>query len=314
MEPFTESIPQSDDQSFAYRWFELPRFPFDWHMHRDWELTWIVAGRGERYVGDHVEPFVPGDLALLGSGLPHTWFSSGGRGQCVSVVIQFPPEFPGRELLELPELSGVRRLLHRASGGLAFRGPSARRVGAAMETMQELSPLDRLTSLIGLLDQLSRCRQMRSLASEAFCADRPEHERQRIDRLYEFIHRHYDRPVSLADAADVVGMNPTAFARFFRRTTGQSFVEHLHHLRVAHACRLLIESDAPITNVCYLSGFGNLSNFNRVFRSRKGCTPRDFRNRYTSSRDDTDISVLRSERAAQPHRCRINTFSASGNK
>lgn len=286
MLPTVEPLSLDDNHSFLYRKFQIKSFPFSWHLHRELELTWIATGRGQRYVGDHVAPFTEGDLVLLGSEVPHTWHTLPLKKPVQSVVIQFLPQFTGTDFESLPEMRRVSRLLGRADRGLKFTGPSAQAVGKQLEDMQEMNPLERLTAFLLVLDRLSGCRKVKTLASPTFASSIKPQDRHRMDKLYAHIHQHYDQPISLPDAAKVVSMNPTAFARYFRQMTGQSFVNYMHQFRIGHICRQLIESDLPITDICYSNGFGTLSNFNRVFARIKGCTPRTYRRKYTTGHNE----------------------------
>jgi AraC-like DNA-binding protein len=172
-------------------------------------------------------------------------------------------------------------LLNRAKCGIVFSGPTALEVGKQMQAMDKMTHIARLTTFINLLDRLAGCRKIRTLASPTFADVTRPQDRNRMEKLYAFIHQNYDQPIGLSDAAEVVSMNATAFARYFRQMTGQSFVNYMHQLRIGHVCRQLIESDEPITDICYRNGFGTLSNFNRIFARIKGCTPRAYRKRYT---------------------------------
>jgi AraC-like DNA-binding protein len=94
--------------------------------------------------------------------------------------------------------------------------------------------------------------------------------------------QHLAEPLTLADVAAVAGLAPESFSRFFRRMTGRTFVGWLHEVRIGHACRLLSTTDRPVVEIALASGFGNLSNFNRVFRRRRHCTPRQLRHQLKS--------------------------------
>src|SRR5512137_397445 len=88
-----EEVPSDLGAAFTFREFNWPRFPFNWHYHPEAELTWIIRGRGMRFVGDSVEEFADGDICLLGCNAPHCWVSNKNAepGVC-SLVIQFRPE------------------------------------------------------------------------------------------------------------------------------------------------------------------------------------------------------------------------------
>jgi len=72
-------------------------------------------------------------------------------------------------------------------------------------------------------------------------------------------------------------MSGPSFSRFFRRATNRTFRGFLNQVRIGHACRLLLETDRTVTEICYESGFSNLSNFNRQFLRLRRATPRDYR-------------------------------------
>jgi len=278
MQPYVEDIPTSARQSFAWRRFKPRRFPFQWHLHPEAELTLIVKGHGQRYVGDDMAEFGPGDLVLIGPGLAHTWCSAADqRGEAESVVIQFLPACFGEGFFDRPETRALGRLLGRSAVGLAFSGRVADDVGAAMCAMARQPPLRRMMRLIEVLDRLSRARGVHRLASRPTTGRLREADRRRIDRVCRAIDQRYTEPLTLATGASLAGLHPASFARFFKRMTGQTFVEHVNRLRVAHACRLLVETDRPVTDICFASGFGNVSNFNRVFRQLKQMTPRGYR-------------------------------------
>ncbi len=281
MQPIRESIQTSEGQSFAYRRFTPMYFPFQWHHHPEAELTLIVRGRGRRYVGDHIEDFTEGDLVLLGPGLPHTWHSRPqGRSRAQAVATQFRPDCFGEPFLASPELRPVRRLLDRASVGLAFHGRAASNAQHTLEAMAKLTPLQRMTRLVDTLGRLAESRQVRRLSTRPFTNPLRDEDRRRIDRVCRFMDEHFNQPLTLADAAPLAHLHPASFARFFKRITGQTFIEYLHRLRVGEACRLLVETDRPITDICFASGFGNVSNFNRIFRRVKGDTPREYRRNF----------------------------------
>ena len=281
MLPIVEPIAQDDRHAFRYRWSGATNFSFNWHIHPELELTWIASGYGHRYVGDHVEAFHEGDLVLLGSALPHTWHSPVEEEKCASVVIQFLPEFLGQPFYALPEMMRVKRLLKRADKGIVFTGPASCEAGVQMVAMNAMSPIERLSAFLLILDRLAGSHRTRTLASPTYAGVVRDQDRQRMDRLHAFLHQHYDQAISLADAAKIAKMNVTAFARYFRQMTGQSFVAYLQQMRVGHVCRQLIESDTAITDICFANGFGTLSNFNRIFARLKGCTPREYRQQYT---------------------------------
>jgi AraC-like DNA-binding protein len=72
-------------------------------------------------------------------------------------------------------------------------------------------------------------------------------------------------------------MSESAFSRYFKTASGQTFSDMVTRLRLAHACRLLEGTSLPIAVIARDAGFANLSNFNRRFRATYGMTPREHR-------------------------------------
>ncbi len=58
-------------------------------------------------------------------------------------------------------------------------------------------------------------------------------------------------------------------------------MDSLLEMRLGHASRLLIDTTQSIAEVAYNCGFNNISNFNRLFKKKKGCTPKEFRENYS---------------------------------
>jgi len=274
MQPSVENVPRSADESLSVMAYRQDAFPFVWHLHPEWELTLIVDGAGQRYVGDSVEEFSPGDLVLLPGNLPHTWHGQGTAANgCASVVVFFIEQAVG----DLPELANVRRLMDRASCGLAFGGRNARAIGNWLNELDDLAGIDRLTLFWSILDQLSRVRSVRRLSSQPFNRPFAPADQQDIDRVCRWVVEHLDGEIRQSDAAALIHRSPSAFARFFKRMMGQSFINYVVQLRVGRACRLLAETDRPITDVSFASGFSNISYFNRAFKRHRGVTPRGYR-------------------------------------
>ena len=274
-----QKVTSSRQASFAFRVKSSPAFPFKWHFHPEYELTLILESSGARFVGDSNEPYDAGDLVLLGSNLPHTWLSDpsspkGARHK--AIVIHFAGDFLGEDFSASPEMKGVSQLLKSAARGLHFESRKRDEAAAAMLRMKKQDGLERLLGLLGVLQGLTRGGG-RKLASPAFVPSNRELDLRRIDRVCTFINEHYHRRLSQPEAANVAGMTPQAFSRFFRKTVGKTFVDYLAELRVSQACRLLLETDISVVEVSLRSGFNNLSNCNRRFRRLRSQSPRRFR-------------------------------------
>ncbi len=261
-----------------------PAFPFAWHYHPEWELTWISAGSGSRIVGDTIEAYEPGDLVLLGGGLPHTWSSEKPirrTGAHRAVIVQFTPDLFTPALITRPEFIAIGDLFARAGRGLAFTAETASNEAAALTELTEARGLDAWCRLASLLDRLARTPDARPLASKRYTPSAGHGAQRRFERALAVIDAHADDDgLYLSQVAQAVHLTPAAFSRFFQRMAGVSFVDHVNTLRIGRAARLLAESDRAVSEIAFACGFGNLANFNRRFREQKGMSPRAFRAHY----------------------------------
>ncbi|TDW99217.1 AraC family transcriptional regulator [Dinghuibacter silviterrae] len=265
----------------AYR-YGVPFFPFQWHYHPEYELTLILEGSGVRMVGDSHEHFSPGDLVLLGPNLPHTWVS---ESTSAAVVIQFSEAFIG-PFLQYPECDRIRRLLTRSNQGVFFQRTTKTMVDnvCSLPTQKGVA---RITALLEVLQALASA-SAPSLASPYFQPARGRKAEGRINKVCQYIQKHSSEDVSLQKIASLVHLSESAFCKFFKRTTGKTFSDYVVEIRLGHACHLLSESDDPISEIAYRSGFDSLSYFNRVFLRKKGLRPREFRKGVSGSNHNND--------------------------
>src|SRR5262249_49994320 len=179
--------------------------------------------------------------------------------------------------LELPEMTPVRQVLERSAQGILFGDGARKKIAHRMVRMGRLRGLSRLIELLEILRILSQIPAERTLSSRAFAPAVPLEDRDRIDGICRYAAENLTRPIALAQAASAAHMSVPAFTRFFRKSTGKTYHEYLTELRVGSACRLLVESDKTVTEVCFATGFNNVSTFNRRFLELKCVTPREFR-------------------------------------
>ena len=184
-------------------------------------------------------------------------------------------------LLQKNQFGTIRRMLERAHRGLAFPMPAIIKVYAKLEALarQEVG-FQAMIDLLVILHDLSLCDDARELSSSAFSRSEQRSESRRVTRVQHFIARHFHEEVRLETLAELIGMTPVAFSRFFRQRTGRTLSDYIIDIRIGHAARLLVDSAQTVAEICYDCGFNTLSNFNRLFRKRKGCSPKEFREAY----------------------------------
>lgn len=268
------------DASFLAYELNVPFFPFKWHYHPEYELTLIVKGSGKRMVGDSHINFEAGDLVLIGPDMPHTWVSDDQRkrNRSSAIVIQFSEQFI-TSLLQPIELAAINRLLTDSADGLAFGQESARRIREQIQALPSKKGVEKITSLLTILDGLTTQRKSR-LASPYYTGVKGKENENRLNKVCRYLQKHAGEKLTVGSAASLIHLSDSAFCKFFKRATGKTFSDYLNDVRIGLACQQLAESDKSIAGIAYECGFESLTYFNRVFLRKKGVTPRVFRKDY----------------------------------
>ena len=273
-----QKISTTQEQSFYTEDVRLQRFTVPWHYHPEYELTYIAESHGTRFVGDHMEPFQAGDLALIGTNLPHLWKNSDDVKNARALVVQLLPEKAGSTLFGLPEMKSIQNFLWKANRGLRFTGCTV--VSAVRKQMEEIihaGETDRIVLLLQILSLLASESEAVSLASESYVPQINQKSGERINRVYNFLMSEFTRTIALEEVAQIAAMTPEAFCRYFKKTSGRTLRDFLNQVRIDFASRQLIETEKTVTEICFESGFSTVSNFNKRFRELKQCSPREFR-------------------------------------
>lgn len=251
-----------------------------WHVHHDYELHLIEASTGKMFVGDHIGTFSPGQLVMTGPGLPHNWVSDTSTDASVEVrdsVIQFRKNLFPAMAAHAPELAALLPLLERSRCGIEFHGSALADAEAQFDAIIATEGSIRVGLLIEFLGRLSRERDYRLLSTASVFTEAEVVSLDVLNRVIRHITEHHGTDIRFASVAELVGMTGAHFSRFFTKLTGHSFTQFLNRVRVAHACKLLSESDKPVTEIAYEVGYNSIANFNRRFLEVKHLTPRDYR-------------------------------------
>jgi AraC-like DNA-binding protein len=261
----------------------LPYFLNVWHYHVELELLFIQKSTGTLFIGDYVGEFSPGDIILIGSNLPHmmlndkSYFSNSSKQTSArSIAIHFDPDFLGRDFFNTPEAVKVKEILTDAQLGIRFNS-NKKQIASTIVRLDKEEGFSRILLMLELLNQLADCQQFDLLSSPGFVQSYGKKINTKLDKVYDYLFNNYLDDISLETTAAHVMMNSSAFSRFFKKTTNKSFVRYLIELRIGHACKMLLEdSYKNVSEICYESGFNNLSSFNKQFKIVTGKTPSDY--------------------------------------
>ena len=256
-----------------------------WHYHPEIELVHVIKSTGTRFIGDNIERFGVGDLVLIGQNIPHMWlnddayFEGNNELSAEAISVHFKKEFLGNEFLKVPEMVKISQLLDRAEMGIKFINVDEK-VIHNIKNLSFLRPIDQIIRLLDVLASLALHENFELLSSLGFLDSFRRTENRRLDQIYEFIYENFNSKISASDVAEKIGMNKSAFSRYFKKVHRKSFTKYLNEMRIGYACKLLLDGQESTTGIAYLSGFNNISNFNRQFKFIKGITPTEFSSKY----------------------------------
>ncbi len=293
MQYIYENFTFPPDQSFTIRSeiLEIKRYS-TLKSHINFEIALLENCSGKRFIGDHIEDFEGTELVLLGSYLPHCWQYYTVIDPMIppqATVIHFFPDFLGQQLLEKPEARQVNELFAMAAKGVLFSGYTIHTAKMIMQQMLFSTGMARVSLMLSLLDTLANAEQRRVLSSPYYNAVSTSLEAQKINKVFDYIFTNFREEISLKAVADTLHLSPAAFCRFFKARTNRTLIDFVKEVRIGHAAKLLLEKKHNVTEACYMSGYNNLSNFNKHFKDIKGLSPRDFMRQYETPENQQPV-------------------------
>jgi AraC-like DNA-binding protein len=261
-------------------------FDFPLHYHEEFELNFIQNGKGaKRVIGDHIEEIDDLELVLVGPNLPHGWFTHKLKGrQLHEITIQFHRDLFDDKFLQRHQMSFIRKMFEKSLRGILFSRETTEAITPRLVGLTGKHGFDSVLELLSILHDLSTSRNIRTLSNTSFNnTDTISYNSRRVHVVMEHLNKNFHKEVSLSEVAKLIAMSDVAFSRFFKMRTGKTFVDTLNEVRLGHASRMLIDTTQSINEIAYRCGFNNMSNFNRIFKKKKKCTPKEFRLEYNAN-------------------------------
>ena len=289
-ELFKEVSPLSSKDCFILIERQKTNFNFPIHIHPECELNFIENAKGaQRIVGDSIEEIDEEELVLVTNPhLEHAWKDYRNVSKNIhEITIQFHPDLLTDTFLNKNQMISIRQLFRHAERGVAFSRESIAKVRPLLKTLTcENDSFYSLIKLLIILHELSIDKGMRELSTGQFAANvmHQHSSDESLGRVMDYLSRHYSEVIRLSEVAEVVNMSESSFCRFFKQHTSKSFIDFLTDIRLGAASRALIDSSLSIAEIGYDCGFNNLSNFNRIFKKKKGVTPSEFRDNYRKNK------------------------------
>ena len=263
-------------------------FTYPIHNHEVYELNFVEHAPGvRRIVGDSNEIIDEFDLVLITSpDLEHVWEQNTCTSEDIrEVTVQFYFDLGEDSFLSHNPFNSMRKMMLEARKGLSFPLEAIMRVYHLIDTLSSVKDgFYAVTQFMTILYELSKCDGARTLATSSYAKVEAGSDSRRILKVKNYISQNYMDEIRLSTMAGIAGMSPSAFSRFFKLHTGRNLSEYIIDLRLGYASRMLVDTSKSIAEISYACGFNNLSNFNRIFKKKKNCSPSEFRENYHKTR------------------------------
>lgn len=273
-----------DTKPIKIKKLEQTHFETPFHFHDLCELNYIMESNGKRIVGDNINNFSAGDLVLMSPNLPHIWYNDPAALNRKSeeliakaTVIYFSEDF-------LQSLTDDDNLIHqtncffkKARRGIKFTGKTLQEAGPKLRDIINKEGIFKIVEFLEVFNILINSEEYELLASTGYNHSYSKRDTDRLNKVYQYAIENFNEPITLSDVAAVANMTPPAFCNFFKKRTQKQFTHFMNELRVGHACKLLLEPDVSIAEVCYECGYQNLTNFNKFFKLIMKKTPSEYK-------------------------------------
>lgn len=280
MKPKLEVVPHFLNDSLVIQQYNENNFETPWHYHNEFELTYIIRSNGVRYTGSSIENFKAGDLVLLGANLPHCWQNAPNYNLgATSLYVQWRPDiFNG--IFKINEFQNIRSMLEKAKYGINFEASnSVKKIGEDLVNLLTLNRTERIISFINILHQISGLSDYK-LLSQANSPLLYSNNDNRINDIFEFIDKNYDRKISVKKMSELTYMTQSSFCKYFKKQFNKTFTQYLNEFRIYNVCQQLQENNQSISEIALSCGYENMSYFHRQFLKIIHLTPAQYRSKY----------------------------------
>jgi AraC-like DNA-binding protein len=279
MKPILRKITPNPQTSLNIRIDKGKNLLNNWHYHPELELVYIKKISGTRLVGDNLENYHHYDMVLLGSDLPHSfnhdkkYINRKGAQAPEAIVIHFQKEFLGPFFWDIPEMKEIAKIIYLSRQGLKIVGKTRKQVAVLMSKMIDATPAMRVISLLQILEEIAAKQEYQLLASKGYNYSESYDDNDKLSRIYQYTFENFSKKIRIDDIASLLLLSPQSFCRYFKLKTRRTYFDFLVEVRIGHACRMLLDNELSVSEICYSCGYNNISHFNHQFKKVTGKSP-----------------------------------------
>jgi len=283
MKVYYRHVDYTQERSFAYYDKLFKQFNAPFHMHPEFEIAWIADGSGKLFVGNHISNYSPNDVLLIGSNVPHCWHSNTLEKKAKKkrmIILHFRMDFMGADFFYKPEMKKILTLLEKSKNGLLFNRGVNEVIELLIQIGREADRFEQMMIVFRILRLLSKKRTVEILNKHSLSESITYFDYERIGKVYSYISDNLKENIRLEDVADIINISPKSFCRYFKKITQKTLMATVIEHRIDYACNLLKHSNKSVIDICFESGFRNVSHFNNCFRNLKQINPLKYRKHF----------------------------------
>lgn len=247
------------------------------HRHDYLEISYVIHGEGTETINGATHPMKPGTMSFIQPYQIHELYTQPG---CTLTLYNI--RFSHGLFAELESKAELQRLLVHTDPSLpSYRHFEGERAAAMLRSFEALyeeyngnESWRRLKMKVMLIDILIGFDRTRN---EKAATDETAASKSLYLDVIRYIQHHFKEELTLNSVAGHFRISPVYLSALFRKKSGRTFLQHIHEVRLRHACGLLSSTDMKVSDIAMESGYGSYNTFSRIFREQKGTTPNDYR-------------------------------------
>jgi AraC family transcriptional regulator, melibiose operon regulatory protein len=262
------------------------------HWHKEFEILVITEGSVLFTIEQQEYLLNPGDYVFINSNFYHAAKSATDE-KCSFFAIDFSYQFLQENLHTRFGRKYIRPILN---GNLAFSEVIRKAEADINSNSWQAQIMKRLIEISTFPEDDLDSREL-AVKSQVFAIwdlyyqnaavkselnDTDLFNMERLKPVLQFIHENYAYEITLAELAGLIPMSEGQFCRMFKQTLKVTPVQYIMRYRILQSCDLLLDTDKKIGEISNLTGFNNISYYNRLFLQTIGCTPKHYRTSQTT--------------------------------
>lgn len=268
---------------YSYYYCSVPAYftQVPLHWHGEFEINYILKGRGEFICGDERYEVKEGDILIFQPNKLHAMHSYKDIELYYDTLV-FSPELLGASENDRCAVEYIRHIVNNSFGvqvQLSMEKEAYEELKSSIEIIFSCAKGNSVQHDLLLKSELLRLFWLLECRGYICHHEQTENSRSEVLRpVLEYINENFREMLSIEQLAGIANMSKSYFMGCFKQVAGMGAMEYIIRLRIENACRLLEETQKTAAEIAFYCGFGNLSNFNRHFKKIVGCTPNEYRN------------------------------------